>query len=858
MYALIDRGREALLQTSGDVQVVTRYPAFLLVRADALPAAIPAGEVEVLDDDTVAVHGERVAIPEGVFETGEGPHTLVRFAGPLAPEWRDAMAAAGVEVRFWCPRFGACVRLPEGMDGAGLRAALPFVVGAQPYTEELCSRGTGEQPEHVRERSGVPGDVYDLVCFSREERAAVVEALGRMGVEVLATSSTKVRVRYQGDTVVLRELHGVKLVDPVRAPVPLAETTLAATLGAATAAGEWVAGATGRGQVVAVADSGLDRGVDDATLHADFRGRVKFIRSWPINPSWAPFVKKPGADDGAADRFSGHGTHVAGLAVGSGAASGGKFRGVAPEAELVFQAIEQYTEVRPEYTGRMPSGTYLSGRPMDLRELFREAREQGARIHVNAWGDPAQGRYTDDAYEADLFLHENPDAVVLFAAGNGGSDKDGDRAPDRSTLYAPATAKNVIAIGSVEGGSVGVGMRGRWGDFDPKQERFRAAADRADAVSGEPDRLSLSSSTGPTADGRIKPDLCAPGTNLCAPRSSVCQGQGWGVASNPAYLYNGGTSMAVGVAGGFMALLRQAWQERLGAVPSGAALKAAAVLGARPVRSRATGGEEARTAAGFGRLELAGSGPRQAGRVVRLYDEAAGLATGEVREYPVTLRRRGALRAVLAWYDAPGEVLVNDLDLSLLTPAGERVWGNHPAGAAGTPDRANTVEVVHLADAPAGAYTLRVSAANVPAGRQAFALVVSSPAPDAIRLPVGSLVGMGTTVAARLARAGVATVADLARLDDAALGELGVRGADLLELRARLAVLDDLSMRPLAGSVPADATLSALLDPAAAPPAGVDPGAWRDAAAALTPLLLVFSRGRLGKIRVADLFDPAP
>ncbi len=242
---------------------------------------------------------------------------------------------------------------------------------------------------------------------------------------------------------------------------------------------------------------------------------------------------------------------------------------------------------------------------------------------------------------------------------------------------------------------------------------------------------------------------------------------------------------------------------------------------------------------------------------MKLYDEA-GLATGEVREYPVTLRRAGALRAVLAWYDAPGEVLVNDLDLALLTPAGERVWGNHPAGAAGTPDRANTVEVIHLPSAPAGAYTLRVSAANVPAGAQPFALVVSSPAPDAIRLPVGSLVGMGTTVGARLARSGVTTVADLARLDDAALDTLGVRGADLMELRARLAVLDELSMRPLAGGVPADATLLALLDPASVPPAGVDPGAWRDAAAALTPLLLVFSRGRLGKIRVADLFDPAP
>jgi len=856
MYALVDRGREDLLTASKDVEVVTRYPEFLLVRAAALPQGIAAGEAEVLDDETVAVHGERVAIPEGEFTLDGTPHTLVRFAGPVAPEWRAAMDGAGVEVRFWCPRFGACVRLPEGMDGAALRSTLPFVVGARPYTEALCSRGIGEQPAFVRERSGIPGGLYDLVCFSGDERAAVEAELGRMGVEVLASSSSKIRVRYDGDPAVLRDVTGVKLVDPARAPVPLA-ATLQDALGAAAPTGEWVAGVTGRGQVVAVADSGLDRGVADDQLHGDFRGRVRFIRSWPINPSWAPFVETPGADDGPADDRSGHGTHVAGLAVGNGSMSGGSFRGVAPEAELVFQAIEQFTRVRPQYAAQMPTGTYLSGRPMDLRELFREAREHGARIHVNAWGDPAQGRYTDDAYEADLFLHQNPDAVVLFAAGNGGSDLDGDRVPDARTLYAPATAKNVIAIGATEGGGVGVGMRGRWGDFDAGARRFRAEADRADAVSGEPDRLALSSSAGPTVDGRIKPDLCAPGTNLAAPRSAVCQGQGWGLATPACYMYNGGTSMAVGVAGGFMALLRQSWEERLGAAPSGAALKAAAVLGARPVRGRRTGADEARGGAGFGRVDLAGSAPRQPGRVVRLHDEAAGLATGEAREFPVTLRRGGTLRAVLAWYDAPGEVLVNDLDLALVAPGGERVWGNHAPGERGAPDRVNTVEVIHLPDLPAGAYTLRVSATNVPSGRQPFALVVSSPAPDAIRLPVGSLVGMGSTVAARLARAGVATVTDLARLDDAALAGFGVRGRVLQEVRARLRVLDDVTMRTPAG-VPPHTTLDALLDPASAPPAGTDPRAWREAASALTPLLLVFSPGRLARIRVADLFDPAP
>lgn len=856
MYALIDRGCEDAIAAAKELEVIARYPAFVLVRGDALAAGIPAGEAEVLDDDTIAVHGEPVRVPEGEWVLADTPHTLLRFAGPLAPEWREALAAAGVQVRFWCPRFGACVALPAGMDAAALRGALPFVAGAQPYTEELCSRGTLEQSTAIRARSGLPEDLYDLVCFSREDRARVEGELAKLNVPVLATSSSKIRVRYTGDLALLRDIAGVKLVDPARAPVALSAATLQATLGIAAAAGQGRPELTGRGQVVAVADSGLDRGVNDGTLHGDFRGRVRFLRSWPVNPSWTPFVRRPLADDGPADANSGHGTHVAGLAVGSGAMSQGANRGVAPEAELVFQAIEQHVEPNPEYAARIPAGWYLAGRPLDLRELFREARGQGARIHVNAWGDPAQGRYTDDAYEADLFLRQNPDAVVLFAAGNGGADRDGDRVPDTRTLYAPASAKNVIAVGATEGGAAGVGFRGRWADFDPAAERYRNPDERARPVSGDPERLALHSSSGPTADGRIKPDVCAPGTNLVAPRSAACRGEGWGV-SGPHYMFNGGSSMSVGVAGGFMALLRQAWQEhRGGAAPSGAALKAACVLGARPVRAGSGAGEEARTAAGFGRVHLEGSLPRQPERVVRLMDDETGLATGEMREYRLTVRRAGTLRAVLAWYDAPGEVLVNDLDLSLAGPGG-RVWGNHAAGQAGAPDRRNTVEVVHLDDAPAGEYTLRVTASNVPAETQPFAVAFSHPAPVGVQLPVDALIDLGASARKRLAAGGVSVIGDLAGLDAAQLGtRTGIRGHALTTLRARLSVIDRVAARPPAPAVPRAATLAAVLDPAGRAPEGVPAEAWNQAAAELAPLALVFDRGRLASIRLADLFDP--
>lgn len=858
IYALVPRASEEALRRRKAVEILARYPAFLLVRAPVLPASVPTEEV--LEETTISVHGLPVALPEGEIVFDGAPHVLVRFAGPVAPEWTAALEAAGVRVLFWCPRFGACLALPEGMDEAAFRRAFPFVLGARALTQELCSRGTGGLPSGAP----LPGVLVDVVCFTRADRERVEEELAARGIEVLASASTKLRVRFGGDPAALREIVGVKLADPARAPRLLAAAAPAApspspmalALGLAGENGAWHGGLTGRGQTVGVADTGLDRGVLDETMHPDFRGRVRHLRSWPVNPSWTPFVAKPGTDDGPADRSSGHGTHVAGLAVGSGILSGGRHRGVAPEAALVFQAIEQQTETRPEHAARFPSGFYLSGRPLDLRELFRAAAAQGARVHVNAWGDPARGRYTDDCHEADLFLRENPDHLVLFAAGNDGADANGDRAADPGSLYAPASAKNVVAVGATEGPEGGVGLRTDWGGLDTARKRWPTLGDRGDPVSGEPQRVALCTSAGPTADGRIKPDLCAPGTNLAAPRSGVARGQGWGLASPmPHYMYNGGTSMAAGVAGGFAAVVRQAWEEHQGRAPSGPALKALLVLGALPVLRRGDDAEEPRHVAGFGRLHFAGCAPLQEGRTVRLLDEAeAPLATGAVREHRFTVGRGGPLRAVLAWYDAPGETLVNDLDLSLVGPDGRRVWGNAPAGGEGAPDRANTVEVIHLPLAAPGEYVLRVTGANVPAGPQPFALALSHPAPAGVELPVDALRGIGRVSAARLEAAGVRTLAALARLDDGEIARItGIRGRTLAALRERLAVLERTLARR-APLLPPGTTLGQALTPPAVAPSGVAPEAWRQITAELSPLALVFDRARLARIRVADLF----
>ena len=746
-------------------EVLHRYtPSRLLVRTAANPTELPVeGWTEALP---VHVHGRAVEVPSGQFLAGSGPRMLLRFAGPIATEWLDSLTRLGGKLHFFCPPFGLCASL-SATALPSLRDAIPALLGAVPYEAETCTRAIPASTA-LNRLTGTPENWLDAVCFEQEDCGRLADSLIEQGIPVLARSRYKLRVAASAAPW-LRDFIGVKLADPVRGCL-LAQADLWAVMGhpglpAGAGAGLDPA-LSGAGEIVAVADTGLDVG-DLATLHPDFRGRVRSLQSWPINPSWSELVMEAGADDGPADRATGHGTHVAGLVLGNGAASDGRICGLAPGAELVFQAIEQYTVVRREQQQAIAPGYYLSGRPLDLRELFERARSEGARIHVNAWGDPAAGRYTDDSYEVDLFLSKNPDALVLFAAGNSGEDRDGDGKVDAGSLYAPASAKNAVAIGATEGPRSGVGLRGTWRQFDPDGRRFPLATVRNDPVSGEPERMAMFSSLGPTADGRIKPDLYAAGTNLVASRSQATSAQGWGVASPlPYYMYLGGTSAAVGVAGGAAAVLRSAWRHQLGTAPAGYALKALLVYGAAPILDRHGAAEDIHRC-GFGRLLLQGLLPGQ-GDVPVLLEMAPGLATGEGFERSFLLDQTLFFRAVLAWYDLPGERLINDLDLCLLDSHDLPIWGNHPEGQRGRADRVNSVERIAV-QLPPGRYRLRVDAFNVPAGRQAFALVCSDvpwqkSAPAwSEQLPLTALRGVGTVLAASFARDGLDTLATFSR-----------------------------------------------------------------------------------------------
>jgi hypothetical protein len=248
------------------------------------------------------------------------------------------------------------------------------------------------------------------------------------------------------------------------------------------------------------------------------------------------------------------------------------------------------------------------------------------------------------------------------------------------------------------------------------------------------------SSCGPTSDGRIKPDLTMPGSNIVSARNDT------NVASNNcATTTMSGTSMASPAAAGMAALARQYYTG--GFYPTGAAVAAnaftpsAALVKATLLNSTQTmtgtgTGPVPNNCQGWGRVLLDDTlfFTGQA-RTLFATDDAgfAQGATGQTKTFTVQVAAGQALRATLAWTDFPSTPaasvnLNNDLDLTVSGPSGTflgNVFANSQSTTGGTADRRNNVEQVTILAPAAGSYTITVRAFNVPSSAQPFALVVS-------------------------------------------------------------------------------------------------------------------------------------
>ncbi|MBN3931028.1 S8 family serine peptidase [Streptomyces verrucosisporus] len=253
--------------------------------------------------------------------------------------------------------------------------------------------------------------------------------------------------------------------------------TSTAQIGAPAA---WKAGYDGEGVTIAVLDTGID------AAHPDFAGRIAAEKNFT-------------ASDDTGDRY-GHGTHVASIAAGSGAKSGGLYKGVAPGAKLLNAKV-------------LDDAGY--GSDSEIIAGMEWAVAQGAEV-VNlslGGGDTPEIDPMEDAVNR---LSQDSGALFVIAAGNEG--------PYASSISSPGSADAALTVGAVD-----------------KQ-----------------DALAEFSSAGPrTGDGAVKPDLTAPGVDIgaAAAKGSIVEQEGDPVADG--YVSISGTSMATPHVAGAAALLAQ-------------------------------------------------------------------------------------------------------------------------------------------------------------------------------------------------------------------------------------------------------------------------------------------------------------
>ncbi len=746
-------------------RVIADYGSFVLLEVnDALAAEVEnSSNAQIVDENNV------VMLNAGAIDTRNEKSTasmvadksgkqmrLVQFAGPIRPEWYNALVATGVHVVTYIPSNAYLVYGPaktlqavhqlasdksmaqwEGEYTAAYR--LDPAVTAAPATNQAARPNLSSK--------GNEQFVIQLVD-DPDENKTTLALIDKLKLEPIIKQEkslgyVNVKVALPREAVIhqIAERPDVVSIQQWVTPVMLCERQdqiMAGNLtGNLPTPGDYLAYLTGKGYNLSttasfgvnLSDSGLDNGtttpfqfllyrLGDPTSAAD--SRVSYV----IGQGTAGAGDLPGCN--------GHGnlnTTIIGGYVPTGTVGGVNF-GAFPHADAsgfrwglgIAPFVKVGMSVIFTTTGSFTNPTYST--------LESNAYAAGMRISSNSWGAAVSGAYNTDSQSYDALVRDaqpgtagNQEYTICFSAGNSGSGG--------QTIGSPGTGKNVITVGAAE-------------DVNPFSGSDGCGIDDTGADSAN-DIISFSS-RGPTTDGRKKPEIVGPGTHVsggapqnaanptrtgngahltCFTSPSVCGGVGSNFfpAGQEWYTASSGTSHSCPAVAGTLALYRQYFIDHSMTPPSPALNKALMMNSARYMNGAGANDTLWSNNQGMGEAYLNGFFDIFATTHV-IHDETAGdyfTASGQQRTITGSVSDTGKpFRVTIAWIEPPGptsgNAFINNLDLEV-TVGGNTYKGNVFSGAfsttGGSADTRDNVESVFVPAGVSGNYVVKVTATNI-------------------------------------------------------------------------------------------------------------------------------------------------
>ncbi len=634
---------------------------------------LPSGKFEPL--------GENAVKPNGKIEnSSDKDYYIVQFAASTRGEWLESLEEIGAEVVQYIPHQAYFVYADAATINRVANHSRVRWVGR--YTSE--QKSSNHLENFVSGLKGAFAE-YDVAVFSRADLLTIRDEISNtVGRQVITVEKPPhnffsiIRVQMSpSDVENVAKLRDVVRIDPYFKPQR--EDERAAQIVSGNFSSTTVLnppgyepltqfGVDGTGVTVAVVDDGV---------------------SIPGNGGF--YITSGNTIDGplrgaTAGASGGHG-HINASIIAGDTPFGGLDptgynygRGIAPKANIINIAF-------------LKSGNTTTD-AQSVDDTLNTVGLNGVKgtITNNSWGAGTNGNtYSSraalwDGFIQDASLGATIDPInIVFSAGNSGT----------SGLTQPKMSKNTIAVANSE---------------NIRTEILGTGADNMDD-------LRSSSSRGPAADGRIKPDITAPGTAITGSRAGTGGSVSGQIDAN--HSYSSGTSHAAPQVAGAAALFTQFWKStNSGEFPSPSLVKAAILNTGQEMNGSLTNTPIPNGNEGWGRMNMrlmfnTGVPMNYTNQTVEFSD------TGNNHTISGTVSdATKPVRVTLVWTDPPGvsdPALVNNLDLTVTIGANVYKGNVFSAGTSttgGVADNRNNVENLFLpAGIPAGtAFSIQVSA----------------------------------------------------------------------------------------------------------------------------------------------------